>query len=751
MARRILILFAVLVAALLVALLLRAGGAHTSPALERETIVHEAVGVGASSLELELGTTVAPVEQRESAVHAARTEASTKAAKPSEGPVATLVVLAVDKASRAPLPSVRISIQLAPPASSSSTRVHGSKGTLGTAPVTATDGRVEFELPLGVDLKLFARGADEHMGSVSYDVSALTLGERRQLTIEFPTGNDLHYWGRVLARDDKSPIAGAKIELIRGESWSTQVNGGEPEWHWKETLLTEHTTGSDGLFELWLPSWKHPDIRIQAPGFAVVLVEVGKNHDTPEKANVVYLARGASLRARLLDARAAAVTDSTVRLWTESFHIGVLDHGEFGLPSIPESEWKASADSSGLCVLQDLPPDVPLHVELIRGGHVVKKDLPALSLSPSEVREVEWTIGSGCLLEGLVCDQRGEVVQGRTICLQRADLDTARFLQKYQSGEVVVETKTSSDGRFAFPDVSQGKWWIGPAAERDDWDAPDSDAIAPVAQVVEVLEGMSRQEVVLRVHRGLYIRGRVLDPAGEPAPDTYLYGSTENVALMISAQTESGGAFALGPLIPGRYSLVAHGWTLADSDPVEASAGDEGVVLRLRAGGSISGIIVDGATGRACAATLTLGLRGLADQGLTMFENGEDEENGAFQLDGLAPGVYDISARASGQRVGILRGVVVQAGIDTSKLVVTLAPGATLRVKYAGKDRFLSYRILSEGVPVAGDGIQAGGSKEIVVPSGRLTIECRSTGESSETKEIELAVGEQKELVFGGK
>jgi hypothetical protein len=517
---------------------------------------------------------------------------------------AVLVVQAIDQVTRAPLPGVRMSLALRT-GRSSSTFVESAKGSLDSAPVSGGNGRVEFAAPAGVELRLWARGDD--VGRRSVDVEPLAPLARRELTIELPTGDDLRYFARVLARDDRSPVAGARIEIVRSDTWYTQVGGGEEQTHTEENLLASTEADADGLFELTLASWKEPDIRISAPGFAMRLLHAARGHETPEQAKVVLLARASSLRALLLDSAGAPVDEGSVRLWTESYHIGEADHGEVYLPSMREVEWTGDADVTGRCTFTELPPDVPLHVEIWRGTECVKRDLPDLSLTAGETREIEWRIGSGCTLTGLVVDQHGEPVTNQELWLQRAEYDAPRFFQAIHSGEVVVEAHTDPDGRFVFSDVSAGRWWLGPASERNDWDPVDPSGIAPAAQVVEVLERTSVHEVQLRVYRGLYIRGLVLDPESEPAPETYLYGSNEGIAWMLSARTGSDGTFVLGPLVPGRYSLVAHGWISghADSDPVEASEEDLDIVLRLKAGGSLRGTVIDEATGSTCAARVT--------------------------------------------------------------------------------------------------------------------------------------------------
>src|SRR5262249_24866921 len=149
----------------------------------------------------------------------------------------------------------------------------------------------------------------------------------------------------------------------------------------------------------------------------------------------------------------------------------------------------------------------------------------------------------------------------------------------------------------------------------------------------------------------------------------------------------------------------------------------------------LRGTIVDGATGKACPGEITFAVIDRSAQGFGMTPSGED---GTFHVEGLTEGTYDLTARASGQRVGVLRGISVQAGIETHDLVFSLVPGAKLRVRYAGKVGYLQYQVLSEGTTFAGDGLAAGHAAETPIPSGHLVVECHWPPNSSETKEIDV-------------
>ena len=58
----------------------------------------------------------------------------------------------------------------------------------------------------------------------------------------------------------------------------------------------------------------------------------------------------------------------------------------------------------------------------------------------------------------------------------------------------------------------------------------------------------------------------------------------------LNSQTGEDGGFVLGPLVLGRYDLVAMGSdNTSMSEPVPASAGDDKVILHLPPGGTVSG------------------------------------------------------------------------------------------------------------------------------------------------------------------
>src|SRR6185436_15478028 len=81
-----------------------------------------------------------------------------------------------------------------------------------TSLVTNDDGRVEFEYSSGRDLRVFVAPTSE-TSLFRCLIHALDPDESRVVELEVPSGEDLRFVGRVVARADQVPIAGATIRV----------------------------------------------------------------------------------------------------------------------------------------------------------------------------------------------------------------------------------------------------------------------------------------------------------------------------------------------------------------------------------------------------------------------------------------------------------------------------------------------------------------------------------------------------------
>jgi protocatechuate 3,4-dioxygenase beta subunit len=660
---------------------------------------------------------------------------------------ATLIVRCTDRVTHALLAGVTVSVFESDEVGSVRTAIRSGN--------TTQDGSTEISVPANTILEFNASRNDGNSGIAYRRLEGLLSGERREFAIELAIGVDLHWYGKILAREDRNPIPGARITLIGDEI---------DEFHGErsgETVGRTVQSGTDGLIDLWLRSWKHDELQVEASGHGRAFVQVASGHETPETAMLVLLSRSAKLRARLLLAGDVPATAGAVRLKANSHVLGIADPGERVLPLGLDCVWEGTADDAGVCSLEDLPSDVPLSVTILVDKVVVRSDLHAVSLRPGETREVEWRIesaddGGGGVLEGKVFDQAGKPVEGCTIGLAKARIGQPTYFDCIPGNLVIERCQTDAQGRYSFQEVHAGRWWIGPAVTRR-MSQPPPGTLAALAEVVEIPGGNSSTHLDLHVFQGLYIQGTVLDAAGRPAPNIDVEVETDTAADVPDAETGNNGCFRVGPLVPGRYSLFAEVDGTLHSDPVTASAGEDGVVLRLKQCGALSGTVMDVRTGKPCRAEVCIALRKSTDsKGLSVdpkdlsLDMMPTEEDGTFRAEELLPGVYDIAARAGSRSVGLLKSVRVEAGAETRSVVVTVLPGAALRIRNGLEDGNEVYFVSGDGVSIACAVIQAGETGDVDVPPGHVVIRWGVELGSLQQKELDLKVGEVREVVLGG-
>jgi hypothetical protein len=567
----------------------------------------------------------------------------------------------------------------------------------------------------------------------------------RVITVELSAEDDLHFVGRVVASDTGIPIDGARVRLMLADESYSMERGRT----WKQSQLAEKTTGPDGLFELSVSSWKSAHCRVEAAGYALALVPPSKGHASTDSALIVRLDRGATLKALVLAEGGSPIVGAQIRLAAVGYKLGQPTEDRFSSSfSLPDQSWNGTTDSSGRCTIESLSPGVALDVQIVQSETVLRHEGDPLLLTPGEVLEREWRLGTGCRVVGSVTDQTGQHVAGLELWLTKAHSGDLRRLEPHSRDKVAAKTRTDGDGHYLFEDVAAGAWWIGPKPEmRFNRNVHDS-AVAPFPDDLEVPVGVG--EIVHDMHafRGLFIRGRVVDAKEAPVAQPYVMGGAEETKWFVDCQGEDDGSFSLGPLVPGHYSLSAIASTQgADSEQVTAQAGDSDVVLRMRPSGSVSGRVIDAASGQPCRAEVGVARHSGTSTGLFVVGSQDD---GLFQCHGLQPDSYDVTAKTSDGRIGRQIGVVVSAGEDASGLVITLQKGATLRIHYTGRSGFGAFSIFSDGSAVAGDGIEAGATVSHTVPGGKLVVRLWvPPAEQAEERTIEIAIGEEKEITFG--
>ncbi len=661
----------------------------------------------------------APVAAREAVVSATPAPVAEESAAAQGVPAdeAELVVTVVARGTGAPIAAARL--MLLPDDRSlgtSSVHVAASTARLGEAPVTDDEGRATFRVPPDVAVEIRSLGSLD-VGPCEQSVAALAAGERREVVLEVPVGADLRLVGRVIA-DGEGPLVGASVRFL-----SSGPRAAAP---------IETTSGPDGFFQAQLPSWARLSGRVDSDGFGPALFRVQPGYEERERALEVVLRRGAVLRGRVSGEMTGAHVVVTANAWE------LLSGSVFSF--VDDLTWSAKLGVDGTWELRDLPARVSLEVVLhVRGR--VQRTVRALVLEPGEERVLDWHVGAGATIRGTAL-VGSEPLAGHDIWLvAEGGIDVAGPLSPYR--DPAAKTRTDAEGRFHFEGVGAGAWLVGPAPR--DW--PDVAVVVPLGQRVEVPPGMAEVEVLVEAHRGIFIRGVVLRPSGEPMPEAHLFAHGVDHAMYENGESDEDGSFAIGPLVPGTYSVQASDTGgYAASDSVIARAGDEGVVLTLKAGGGLSGVTLDAATGEPCSAEVMVAAEDAFGLGWTL----SPRPDGRFDLDGLSPDTYSIIAR-TGNLVGVLDGIAVTAGHEVRDLEVRLEPGARLSVRFAGLEDHVVAEVRS-GSAAEGIYVARGVTEERVLPAGDATVRFLAwTAEEPVLlgeRTVRLVVGERTEVAW---
>jgi hypothetical protein len=242
--------------------------------------------------------------------------------------------------------------------------------------------------------------------------------------------------------------------------------------------------------------------------------------------------------------------------------------------------------------------------------------------------------------------------------------------------------------------------------------------------------------VVLRAYRGLQVSGSVVGPDGEPVREARVGAVSLEGGSSASATTTGGGEFELGPLIPGRFELTARSKHFADSESIVVEAGAEGVLLRLEPGGGIRGRVV--LPGDDLVRAYVIAEGGPTRRTLST------ELGGGFDLQGLAPGTYELSARIHEPKAFAFSGPIQVFVGSTAEVELTAEPAGVLRLRNESEAR-VTYTVRRGSAPVAGGSIRSGETALVATPSGGITV---SFGES-DPRSVLAPPGQEVEMTYG--
>ncbi len=583
--------------------------------------------------------------------------------------------------------------------------------------VSDADGRAHFDLEPGRAYELAARSSTWRARDEKRDLEALRPGEVRALEIALVTEPDIGFFGRVVDAASDAPLADARVRIDDIESWTAAAGG------WNPAGVSTTTSGLDGNFDLRIRSWKPGVVRVSREGYSEVFASASGIHPSALEPWIVRLEREAVLELVVVQAGAAPQSGLVARASAESTYL-LTEAGPWNFRWRPDPFFEATTDSSGTARLVRLPARVPLDLRLARNDKTLFESTD-IRLAPGETRRIEVSLAGAVNLHGIVRDSEHTPMAGIEIWAVKGvegEPGQSRFLLPIE--DAFAKTRTDAGGRFVLEGLPAGDWTVGPAPTRHFGSPAGADLVTGLAQPVKIEAGAQPDELEYVVWRGLYVRGRALGPKSEPVASASVFATGPAFFGLVLAITDRSGAFELGPLVPGTYSLQGRasgfgGYT--NSAIVQAEAGSVDVRLLFEIGGSVSGRVLrpEGQP----AKPFWIAFHPSSGPGLPSSWSSSEPHGPDFSREGLEPGTYTLIARTADGLVGVAGGIVVEGGHETRGVEIQVASGARLSVTAEGQAEVVIVELWSRSLFLGRHYLTPGEVWPELVPAGPITIQ----------------------------
>lgn len=484
-----------------------------------------------------------------------------------------------------------------------------------------------------------------------------------------------------------------------------------PETVTREAPLAEGSSDREGkLVVTGLPTGR-VGVRLLRAGFATRYLAATLPASGLDMGRVV-LEPGVEVSGRVVNERGEGVQDAVVELAPSPQHFSF--------------EW-CTTDTQGSFRFEGQPASGVAYLKA-SGRNLIPSDLTRVELPPAG--PVELRVTTGLSLRGRVVeDATGEPVPGVQV---QAVVPAAGGAAPRLGFFPALDT-TDEEGQFVLRSLAPGTVVVQVEAR----------GFVPVSRTVEV--GANARPLLIRLAKGLEIRGRVFETNGEPAAGVGVSAQPASprvtrglgeVDHRASERTDSSGRFVLSGLLPGPYRVEASGFA-GESDRVLVEAGAADVELHL---GRLGAVEVQTADERGSpVADARVRLLGPAQVPL----EGTTDAAGRTRFAELPPGSYRVDVRAEGfagagetvqvaggktvfkamtlKRGGVVEGLVRGLGPDQLALTeVRSFHGARTTVQADGRFRLEGVPLGKEPVAARVTSTGATRSAEVVVEAGRV-------------------------------
>ncbi len=479
--------------------------------------------------------------------------------------------------------------------------------------VTTADASGRYRITLGKEMHLVVADADGY--APESRVVDTTLVNRA----DFALRPAARLAGKVVAREDGQPVAGAVVLLENGQTW------------WR--AAQEATANDRGLFEF--RDLESGGYRISAQKDAQVAsprdIEVNEADRSTEV--TIEVVRGRSISGRTLSGE-QPLAGARVR----------LRQGNLMLPG----RVRATTDGDGHYRIEGV---LPGRYEVMAEARAHAPSALEVALGADRDREgADLKLEPEAKVLGKVSRPDGTPATGATVLGNVVESAASRSLFGRQNAE-----HTDRQGRFRLGGLAAGKLTLvisEPGVGRVTWGP-------------EALAAGETKEVELTLQPGSTVSGVVKYDDGQPAAGVSVLGVTATSMAMAQARTDEQGRFELGPLGAGATMIKAsrkEGLSgmldMGTEDrsgkklTLTANQAEKGVELVIARGGrTLSGVVLDpdgkplsGARVGADSSGAMLSMRAAfgAMLGDKAIVSGDD---GRFTLNDLEKGPYTVWAK----------------------------------------------------------------------------------------------------------
>lgn len=376
---------------------------------------------------------------------------------------------------------------------------------------------------------------------------------------------------------------------------------------------------------------------------------------TSQPIELAMLLAPGTLSGWVSDSKALPIAGAAVRLEYERAVEGGVEapelatesneNGTFRIEGIPPGEWTAIAEKSG-------------YATAALAGIEVRSNVTH--------RPVELRLEPERVLRGIVT-AADQPIEGVRIVARRELISTSADGQVRRQRLVYSEATSGADGRFELGSLPLGRLSIRATAT----------GFARWEKDVAVAE--ENEELAIKLEAGSVIAGEVQGPRGERIAGAELVLSEMDNAEQERARIVSGddGKFLFQGLLPRKqYDLTADAEQYAAAGPIRVTSGDTTLVVKLGAGGAITGKVTNLVTGMPLASVMVVAFA--ADSPGTPLRTRTNSE-GLYRIGRLRAGTYTVAIASNRWTSEPREGVAVEQEATTEGVDFAVYPGLLIQ------------------------------------------------------------------------